>query len=105
MTKLKGYIHKKAFLTHFEIACEFGALICLTDLFWLSHDIMTNGLNIHYIIVGIGLSIGLIGTLWVLIKHHKAYTHRAFKKLKDEKLEKLQCNIKCKSRRENRGNK
>ena len=73
-------LHRRAFLTHFEIACEFGILICLTDMFWLIHDIVYNGFEVWYMLVGMGLTIGLLGTVWVCWKHHKQYTHRLIHK-------------------------
>jgi hypothetical protein len=68
--------HLKAFMSHFELACEFGILICLTDIVWLFHDITANGLSLTYSLIFLGLVTGLLGTVYVLYKHHKAYTHR-----------------------------
>ena len=68
--------HKKAFLTHFEMALEWAILIIASDLVWLVHDIIVNGIKIWYVVVGLGLSTGLIGTIYVLTKHHKEYVHR-----------------------------
>lgn len=79
--------HKRAFLSNFELACEFGVLICIADLLWLAYDIISNGLSITYCLIGIMLLIGLFGTLYVLIRHHKTYTHRIFiKQLKKKRL-------------------
>ena len=73
-------IHRRAFLTHFEMACEFAVLITSADLIWLLHDVIANGLSITYIIVGSALLIGLLGTAYVLYKHHKRFTHRLIHK-------------------------
>lgn len=89
MTSLSRQIHKRAFLTHFEIACEFAILICATDMLWLTHDIVHYGLNAWYCFVGVGLSIGLLGTIYVLIKHHLAYAHRFIHKHVNKRVKKL----------------
>ncbi len=81
----KKEVHKKAFLTNFELACEFGILICLTDMLWLAHDIFSNGLSIWYMLVGGGLTLGLIGTIWVLWRHHKVYTHRLVLRIRNNR--------------------
>lgn len=80
--KTNKSFHTKAFLTNFELACEFGAFICLVDFMWLLHDIGANGFNAFYGFIGAGLVIGFSGTLYVLYKHHKAYTHRLARKYK-----------------------
>lgn len=58
------------------MACEFAVLITGADLTWLLHDVIANGISITYGIIGGLLVIGLIGTMYVLYKHHTHYTHR-----------------------------
>lgn len=68
--------HKKAFLTNFEIACEAGILALVADLVWLTHDVISNGISIWYILIFLGLSLGLGLTIFALLRHHNYYTHR-----------------------------
>ncbi len=79
-------LHIRAFLTHFELACEFGILITLGDLAWLLHDIYVNGFNFVYAIIGMIFIIGLIGTTFVLHRHHKVYTHRLVNKIINHRI-------------------
>lgn len=74
--EIQTQLHLKAFMSHFELACEFGILVILTDLGWLSHDILSNGLSLSYVLIGLGLITGLVGTSYVLYRHHRVYTHR-----------------------------
>lgn len=75
MSKLSKELHIRAFLTHFELACEWAILIVASDLVWMAHDIVQNGMNAYYFITTSGLSVGLVGTISVLYQHHKHYTH------------------------------
>lgn len=68
--------HRRAFLTNFEIACEFAIIALLADLLWLSHDVVQNGFSLCYGLVGTGLTLGILGTSFALIRHHKYYVHR-----------------------------
>lgn len=68
-------------MTNFELACEVAALICAADLVWLLHDILLNGMSIWYGIIGTGLTVGFVGILIVIYRHHKVYTNRLLSKI------------------------
>lgn len=85
MSELTKRLHTKAFLGNFELACIFGIWICTTDLVWLTHDILSNGLSVWYVVVGFGLIVGNLGTLFVLVRHHQQY----FRKLIHKRIERL----------------
>ncbi len=72
-------VNKRAFLSHFEMACEFAILIVLADMTWLVHDIISNGLNVWYVFIMLGMLVGLVGTVKVLYNHHVRYVHRFIK--------------------------
>ena len=81
--------HTKAFLTNFEMACEFSAITVAADLIWVAHDILINGLAISYVVIAVLLLIGLIGTIYVLYRHHKAYVHRLSRKKDSHKRDEV----------------
>ena len=85
-------LHKKAFLTNFEIACEAAILALVADLVWLSHDIMANGLSLWYIIVFIGLFTGTGLTVFALVRHHKYYTTKKLAPKKNRKQKRAERN-------------
>lgn len=78
-------IHTKAFLTNFELACEWSLLITLMDAVWLTHDVIYNGWNTWYVVIATGFVFGISGILHVMYKHHKMYTHRLLRKNKKVK--------------------
>ena len=75
-------LHKKAFLTNFELACEAGIVALVADLIWLVHDITNAGMSVWYAIVATGLIFGVAVTAYALARHHKYYTHRLVCKMK-----------------------
>ena len=81
-------LHTRAFLTNFEMACEFGILITAADVVWLLHDILTNGVSLSYILIGILLLIGLIGLVYVIYRHHLHYTHRLIQRIINRRAKK-----------------
>lgn len=81
--------HLKAFLTNFEIACEAGVLALVSDLLWVVHDVLQNGLSLWYVTIFSGLSIGTILTAFALYRHHRYYTHRLIKKHINPKIKSI----------------
>ena len=71
--KLYRKLHLDIFKSDFESICILSLLIVFSDMIWLFHDIVANGLNLCYIIIGSGLLIGLIGILIIAWRHHKKY--------------------------------
>jgi putative Mn2+ efflux pump MntP len=80
--QIDSEIHKKAFLTNFEMSCEFGIILALGDVIWLFKDMGHNGISFHYITILVLFMIGLVGMIYVLFRHHRQYTHRIAKKKK-----------------------
>lgn len=62
--------HVKAMRETIEISLIAGCVALFSDLVWLSHDILVNGLSIIYTLVGLGLFSGLILTGVALYHHH-----------------------------------
>lgn len=77
-----SYLHRKAFLTNFEIACEAGILALLADMLWVVHDVLANGMSIWYFVIFLGLFLGNALTVFALCRHHRYYTHRLINKNK-----------------------
>lgn len=74
-------IHK---FTNFEIASLGGIISLISDLFWLIRDTWINGFSGSYLLIGIGLVLGIIfvGQAWY--KHYtKNIKHRSHKKIKN----------------------
>lgn len=67
----------------FEIVTAVAALIIATDLAWLVKDIITNGLDVQYGLIGLGLVTGLVIVTKVLVDRMK----RDYKKLLKQELE------------------
>jgi hypothetical protein len=70
------HLHRQAFLTNFELACEFGVLALVTDFLWVLHDVSQNGISTAYILIGTSLLVAAFGTAYALYRHHCHYTHR-----------------------------
>lgn len=66
-------LHMKVFLSNFEMGLEAGILITVADLFWLFHDVATNGMSIWYGLIMLALIIGIVWMCYILYRHH---THR-----------------------------
>lgn len=79
-TRKQTSIHTKAFLSNFELACEWGILTVIGDIVWLTHDILANGMSLWYAFIGMTFILGIVGLVYVLYRHHKAYTHRYLNK-------------------------
>ena len=67
----------------FEIVSLAGVTALVGDLIWLCHDLIVNGFSITYLVVAIGLLIGIIGTFLALHRHYhrnvKTRPHKASK--------------------------
>lgn len=100
MNQIKKQKHINAFLTNFELACELAIIITTADLIWLLHDILQNGLSIVYSLIGILLIIGLVGTSFVVYRHHNHYTKKSIKKYyKQRRKKKAKKNLELKEER------
>jgi hypothetical protein len=62
--------HINAMRETIEISLIAGCVALFSDLIWLSHDILSNGLSAIYVIVGTGLIAGLALTGIALYHHH-----------------------------------
>lgn len=56
--------------TDIGIGAISSILILVADTAWLTHDILANGINIWYIVIGLVFIIGYIGLAWSLHSHH-----------------------------------
>ena len=84
-------LHVKALSTHFECAMVFASVALFGDLFWLGYEIYIFGMSVGYGIVGIFLSISLIGTLGILFDRHRNTIKEIRSNLLQEKLTILKC--------------
>lgn len=66
---IKDYINTSRFCI-FDIITASSILTLCGDILWLTHDIGTNGLNNHYLIVGILLGISQVMNILVLGWYH-----------------------------------
>ena len=57
--------------TDFEIVSLSGVIALGGDFIWLTHDLIVNGVSITYLIIAIGLGMGIVGTLYALRRHYK----------------------------------
>lgn len=74
-------------MTSFEVAAGAGIFALVSDEFWLLHDILTNGLSIWYILVGIGLLVGIIVTGYAWYHHHKHVIKKRMRRAEKRKQE------------------
>ena len=79
MNKLVKKAIVKATLTNFELVAFAGATVIIADMIWLLHDIVENGMNVWYLMIG-GLMIsGFLSTIAVIVRHNrhlsKKYAH------------------------------
>lgn len=77
----------KALGSYFEIACIMSLVVIAADMTWLLHDILINGLSITYTIIGTGMLIGFIGTLYVTIAHNRSVSGKHCHRLLQSKLD------------------
>lgn len=68
--------HTAALRTDFELVCQASIVALVADLGWVFHDVLQNGMSLSYGFIGTGLVIGIVGTAWVLIRHHNRFLDR-----------------------------
>lgn len=85
--KIKVKNQFKSLQSNFEIVCIVSIVALVGDFVWLIHDIIANSLNIHYLITGTALLVGIIGTAFVLIRHNRVSTYWLNKETLKQKLQ------------------
>lgn len=71
----------EALFSNFELIAVAGLIALLADLGWLGHDVYENGMSIWYGLVGLGLSLGIIITAYVVIRHNLCYSKHEHKRI------------------------
>ena len=78
----------------FELMCLMSIVALVGDTTWLVHDIMVNGFSIVYGAIGLVFISGILGTIYVWIRHFKGvlkdttivhhYHHHNVSKIRDD---------------------
>ncbi len=72
--------HIDAFLSNFELACEWSMVVIVADMTWLLHDVIQNGWSLSYVLIFIMMLSGFVGTALVIHRHHRDYTNKMKKR-------------------------
>ena len=76
-------------MTSFEIASLGGIWALMSDLNWVLHDVIYNGLSFWYLAIGSGIALGIVVCGYAWYKHHKQHIkhrHAPHMKLKGKPL-------------------
>lgn len=88
----------KASLTDFELACIAGVMVIVSDMSWLAHDIAVNGFSLSYGFIGFGMLVGLVSTLFVIVRHNRTESAQLVKE--ELKAKRKMCKRIAKHKRE-----
>lgn len=84
-------------ISDFEAVALAGALVIGADMFWLLHDILTNGISIVYTVIGLMMLSGFTLTIMVIYRHNALAARAAL--VLDLKARLRNCKRRAKSKR------
>lgn len=87
MNKITKRAIVKASLTNFELVAFAGVVVITADMLWLAHDIVTNGFNAWYGVIGSLMVSGFLSTIAVIVRHNRALSTKYAHSMLEEALD------------------
>lgn len=86
MRALKLKAHIKAMSSTMEIIIIASVIALIADFGWVCHDVIDNGISFWYGLIGGGLMIATLMTVYALRKHHLDSVENGAKLLLSQKI-------------------